>query len=305
MTGSYEAEFPYVSPCGREVNYIRCDDLPIVFSQLLTPGGQPVQDIGSYGSSKESDVPTTRVSSSGEGAASCGGSERHSAARYVTNCTEKQRAATSYGSSPTGRQDAASHVSERSVTGCVSEGRGGGDSVSGSGVSVLSEEKQDRGGWSYKSAAQSETTEEVREMERNSSTSATSQAPKILQTPVHPDMTTIQPAGGSPALLAYGGTLTLTVPFQPHKLCMLPGTGRVYHPGPEQLGSVGLVKSSLAIEFSRFFTYEEGGGDEDGGGHPTGFRWRGREWELDGAVLEQLQSIHSTTSTAAGAGRSR
>lgn len=28
-------EFPYVSPCGVEMNYIRCDDVPIVFTHLL------------------------------------------------------------------------------------------------------------------------------------------------------------------------------------------------------------------------------------------------------------------------------
>ncbi|KAH7700038.1 hypothetical protein AAVH_05809 [Aphelenchoides avenae] len=33
-TGRYEDEFPYVSPCGREMNYVRCDDRPIVFTQL-------------------------------------------------------------------------------------------------------------------------------------------------------------------------------------------------------------------------------------------------------------------------------
>nr|XP_013800585.1 PREDICTED: UPF0598 protein C8orf82 homolog [Apteryx mantelli mantelli] len=36
-SGRYEADFPYVSPCGREHNFVRCDDRPIVFTQLL-PG---------------------------------------------------------------------------------------------------------------------------------------------------------------------------------------------------------------------------------------------------------------------------
>ncbi|OQR71239.1 UPF0598 protein C8orf82-like [Tropilaelaps mercedesae] len=34
-TGFYQDVFPYVSPCGVEMNYIRCDDVPIVFTQLL------------------------------------------------------------------------------------------------------------------------------------------------------------------------------------------------------------------------------------------------------------------------------
>lgn len=34
-TGRYEEEFPYVSPCGRERNYIRCDDVPIVYTHVI------------------------------------------------------------------------------------------------------------------------------------------------------------------------------------------------------------------------------------------------------------------------------
>jgi len=33
-TGCYQEEFPYISPCGVEMNYIKCDDVPIVFTQL-------------------------------------------------------------------------------------------------------------------------------------------------------------------------------------------------------------------------------------------------------------------------------
>ncbi|CAH2286177.1 Hypothetical predicted protein [Pelobates cultripes] len=35
-TGRYEDDFPYISPCGRERNFIRCDDRPIVFTHLLS-----------------------------------------------------------------------------------------------------------------------------------------------------------------------------------------------------------------------------------------------------------------------------
>ncbi|XP_063777192.1 UPF0598 protein C8orf82 homolog [Pseudophryne corroboree] len=38
-SGRYEEHFPYVSPCGRERNYIRCDDRPVVFTHLL--GDEP------------------------------------------------------------------------------------------------------------------------------------------------------------------------------------------------------------------------------------------------------------------------
>ncbi|GCB77613.1 hypothetical protein scyTo_0020593 [Scyliorhinus torazame] len=37
-TGRYQ-EFPYVSLCGRERNFVRCDDLPIVFTHLIKGEG--------------------------------------------------------------------------------------------------------------------------------------------------------------------------------------------------------------------------------------------------------------------------
>ena len=36
-TGRYEELFPYISLCGRERNFIRCDDLPVVFTELHSP----------------------------------------------------------------------------------------------------------------------------------------------------------------------------------------------------------------------------------------------------------------------------
>ncbi|KAG8233221.1 hypothetical protein J437_LFUL013276 [Ladona fulva] len=34
-TGRYEEEFPFLSLCGRERNFIRCDDTPIVYTQVI------------------------------------------------------------------------------------------------------------------------------------------------------------------------------------------------------------------------------------------------------------------------------
>jgi len=34
-TNRYNIEFPYLSLCGKEKNYVRCDDLPIVFTKFL------------------------------------------------------------------------------------------------------------------------------------------------------------------------------------------------------------------------------------------------------------------------------
>ncbi|NXK92283.1 CH082 protein, partial [Formicarius rufipectus] len=33
-SGRYEREFPFVSRCGRERNFLRCDDVPVVFTHL-------------------------------------------------------------------------------------------------------------------------------------------------------------------------------------------------------------------------------------------------------------------------------
>lgn len=41
QTGRYE-DFPYLSLCGRERNFLRCDDRPVVFTHLLkNPAGSP------------------------------------------------------------------------------------------------------------------------------------------------------------------------------------------------------------------------------------------------------------------------
>ncbi|NWH69915.1 CH082 protein, partial [Piaya cayana] len=46
-SGRYEAEFPFLSPCGGERNFLRCDDLPVVFTHLS--GGPGKSRILSYG----------------------------------------------------------------------------------------------------------------------------------------------------------------------------------------------------------------------------------------------------------------
>ncbi|GAB0181198.1 UPF0598 protein C8orf82 [Grus japonensis] len=39
-SGRYETEFPFLSLCGRERNFLRCDDRPIVFTQILPGSGE-------------------------------------------------------------------------------------------------------------------------------------------------------------------------------------------------------------------------------------------------------------------------
>ncbi|XP_055695419.1 UPF0598 protein CG30010 [Lutzomyia longipalpis] len=68
----------------------------------------------------------------------------------------------------------------------------------------------------------------------------------------------------------------LTVPFQPDKIFMSPDTGRVYHPAIERYGSIGLIRSKLAIEFSKNFDFQDGEAQP-----PTHFTWKGTKFELD------------------------
>ena len=34
-TGQYQDLFKYISPCGPERNYVRCEDIPIVFNKII------------------------------------------------------------------------------------------------------------------------------------------------------------------------------------------------------------------------------------------------------------------------------
>lgn len=34
-TDKYKDDFPWISLCGRERNYLRCDDVPIVYTKIL------------------------------------------------------------------------------------------------------------------------------------------------------------------------------------------------------------------------------------------------------------------------------
>ena len=98
------------------------------------------------------------------------------------------------------------------------------------------------------------------------------------------------PSRDNSELLSYGGTGNLlTVPFEPEKLCMLPG-GRVYHTGPNKAGGAGLVKSSLALELSPLFQYNETVDPETAA--PMWFSWRGVSHDLDYSILFHIQQFH-------------
>jgi len=75
----------------------------------------------------------------------------------------------------------------------------------------------------------------------------------------------------------------MTVLFQPSKLFM-GSNGRIYHPGPQQLHSVGLVSSDLAIEFSQGFQFDEHG-------IPVHFKHQDEIHKLDFSLRDILQTL--------------
>lgn len=91
-------------------------------------------------------------------------------------------------------------------------------------------------------------------------------------------------------MLSYNnGEDKLTHPFTPSAVCMQPGTGRVYHPGPDRAGGVGLVKSLIAIDWSRDFHYEDGAEAEKD--PPTHFTWHGTKYRLTNGLFEKIANV--------------
>eukprot|EP00105_Crassostrea_gigas_P005151 XP_011418635.1 PREDICTED: UPF0598 protein CG30010-like [Crassostrea gigas] len=85
-------------------------------------------------------------------------------------------------------------------------------------------------------------------------------------------------------LLSFGGAgNAMTTEFLPSRICMLPNTGRVYHPAPAKVGGIGLIKSSLAIELSKYFEFENG---EDN--PPTLFTWKGEKLQLTNDLIDLM-----------------
>lgn len=82
---------------------------------------------------------------------------------------------------------------------------------------------------------------------------------------------------------AHAGEL-LTFPFQPDKIFMSPTSGRVYHPSATKYGSIGLIRSKLAIEFSKDFEF----GNDDHQA-PTHFTWKGVRYDLDQSWMSSIQ----------------
>ncbi|KAK3933333.1 UPF0598 protein C8orf82-like protein [Frankliniella fusca] len=74
----------------------------------------------------------------------------------------------------------------------------------------------------------------------------------------------------------------LSFKFHPQNIYMAE-TGRVYHPGPANAGSVGLISSKLAIEFSKNFLFQG-----ENTQCPTHFVWNNNEYVLDSSWIKNL-----------------
>lgn len=76
----------------------------------------------------------------------------------------------------------------------------------------------------------------------------------------------------------------LQLKFEPNKVYMSPESGRVYHPAENQYGSIGLIRSKMAIEFSKYFEFEAGEQAP-----PTHFTWNQSRYTLENEWLKDIQ----------------
>ena len=60
-------------------------------------------------------------------------------------------------------------------------------------------------------------------------------------------MTVLNRDSSSPLLSYNQAERDLTVDFEPEHICMVPETGRVYHPAADKVGGRGLIADKLAI----------------------------------------------------------
>jgi len=105
----------------------------------------------------------------------------------------------------------------------------------------------------------------------------------------------IQEEGDEVPLLSYNnGSRFLTVDFEPEKICMTPSTGRIYHPGPEKTGGIGLLGDKLGILWTseKRFVFENG---EDN--PPTQFIWNDQKLNLTHELISKLPSSDSNPTT--------
>lgn len=76
----------------------------------------------------------------------------------------------------------------------------------------------------------------------------------------------------------------LQLKLEPQKVYMSPESGRVYHPAEHQYGSIGLIRSKMAIEFSKYFEFEAGEQAP-----PTHFTWNHTRYTLENDWLKDIR----------------
>jgi len=73
--------------------------------------------------------------------------------------------------------------------------------------------------------------------------------------------------------------------FEPSEICMVPETGRVYHPGPRLCGGMGLISDRLSILWTQEKRFIFSDGEE---APPTSFLWDEEEFKLGNKLLELM-----------------
>lgn len=68
-TDKYSEDFPFVSPCGREMNYVRCYDRPVVFQHVLDCHGKVIEyeEIATFNDSQAGEDVMEQLSYGGVG----------------------------------------------------------------------------------------------------------------------------------------------------------------------------------------------------------------------------------------------
>ena len=78
----------------------------------------------------------------------------------------------------------------------------------------------------------------------------------------------------------------LTTEFKPEKICMT-NSGRVYHPGPERAGGLGLISDKLSIDWTTDKRFEFELGEDN---PPTHFIWNDEKIVLNNELSAKLES---------------
>ena len=97
-TEHYQKQFPFISPCGRELNYIRCEDIPVVFTHIVDASTKEVFDVEKC----HSNALSSRSDGMSRG---CGGPTHDADISVSDGKTVSQRFLLSYGGTTTALKD--------------------------------------------------------------------------------------------------------------------------------------------------------------------------------------------------------